>query len=92
MYQVEFSGYLLWRTSQFVIVRDFAPKYIPRLQTALDFGLDKKSGSPILSRYGFVSPADKGAALRADLHRGNPVFLSNSRAIVEAERDNSNAI
>ena len=73
MYQLECSGYLLWRIPQFEVVRDFPPKYIPRLQTALDFGLCMKSAGPILS-CGFVSPAYKGAALRAGLHRGNPAI------------------
>ena len=74
MNQLECSGYLLWRIPQFEVVRDFPPKYIPRLQTALDFGLDMKSARAILSCNGLLSPADKGAALRADLHRGNPAI------------------
>ena len=74
MNKLECSGYLLWRIPQFEVVRDFPPKYIPRLQTALDFGLGIKSAAPILSSNCLVFPTNKGSALRADIHRRNPAI------------------
>ena len=76
MYQLECSGYLLWRIPQFEVVRDFPPKYIPRLQSAFKFWPDIKSAGPILSRNGFVSPRRQRGVPESVSSQGEPSHFS----------------